>query len=243
MTDIYIVTGPDCINSIWKQSQLLRNEIYRSLIVHNMFGMPDDAGRFYLADNSGVHHNPSPGSKIDPDHRIKYLTHLSMTKFLTGSGLKPFTDRFATNLTEQLNMNKNVTSEWRHMPDLFSFIRDELFKASIRAMCGEYILSLNHKICDDFWEFDKGMPSLAKRFPRWLAPSAYAARDKCLENLKNWHRFIQQHLEDESTPAESTDWNQYYGTEFMKSRQKMWSKMEKMSPEAAASEDLGVIWG
>ena len=243
MTDIYIVTGPECVNSIWKQSQLLRNDIYRRLVVYNMFGMPRDAARFYLGDDSGIHSTSSPHSKGDPSQRVKYLTHLSMTKFLSGSGLKPFAESFAANLAEQFITNGEVTTEWNDLPDLFIFMRDELFKATVRAICGECLLALNPTFCEDFWEFDKGLLSLAKRFPRCMVPSAYAARDKCLSKVEVWHEFIRTHLKDESVNKNPEEIRKIFGTEFIKSRQEMWSKMERMSPRAMASEDLGVIWG
>ena len=243
MTDIYIITGPDLISSIWKQSQLLRNEVYRRLIVYNMFGMPSDAAAFYLNDDSGIHITPSPHSRVDPNHRIKYLTHLSLTKFLTGSGLKPFAEDFAANLTEEFIARNDVTTKWSDLPDLFTFMRDELLKATTRAICGEHLFTLNRTFCQEFWEFDKGIPTLAKRFPRWIAPSAYAARDKCLKSVMVWHKFIQESLQNKSSIENPGEIARITGTEFIKSRQEMWSKMERMSAEGMASEDLGIIWG
>ena len=233
MTDIYIVTGPDHINSIWKQSHLLRSDVYRQLVVYNMFGMPNDAAKFYLSDDSGTSSTPSQGSKIDPTQRVKYLTHRSLTKLLTGSGLKVFAESFATSLVQQFSLNEELTTEWSDLPDLFNFVRNELFKATVRAIYGDGILSTNPSFCEEFWEFDKGIASLAKRFPRWMVPSAYAARDRCLESVEAWHEAIRA-PEGMSLTCES---------EFVKSRLGMWSKMERMSPQAMASEDLGVIWG
>ncbi|MCJ1383803.1 hypothetical protein MMC17_006917 [Xylographa soralifera] len=243
MTDIYIVTGPDYINMIWKQSQHLRSEIYRRLIVYNMFGMPDDAAQFYLSDDSGINMTSSPQSNVEPSQRVKYLTHQSLTKLLTGSGLTLLAENFAVNLAEQFTAIEGVTSEWSDLPDLFTFMRDELFKATVRAICGENLLALNPTFCEDFWVFDKGLASLTKRFPRWVVPSAYAARDKCLAEVRIWHEFIQTNLEDESTNRIPNKISRIFGTEFIKSRQEMWRKMERMSPQAMASEDLGVIWG
>ena len=204
------MTGPECINSVWKQSQLLRNEVYRRLVVYNMFGMPEDAARFYLNDDSGSQHTPFHGSNVAPDHRIKYLTQVSIAKLLTGSGLKPFAERFATNLVQQLDAKHEITSEWTYQPDFFHFFRDELLLATTKAICGEHIFRLNPSWLSDFWEFDKNIPSLAKRFPQRLAPSAYSARDKCLGNFRKWHEYIEK--------KDATDKDLHWGSEFMKSR-------------------------
>ena len=242
-TDIYIVTGPDLIDSVWKQSVLLRNEIYRTLVVYNMFGMPKDAGAFYLADESGSQHHPSSGTNINPNHRIKYLTRTALAKLLTGSGLKPFAERFTSNLTHQLTVNTGVATEWTTFTDFFPFFRDELFKASTRSMCGEELLSQNPNFVDDFWKFDKNIPSLAQRLPRWLAPSAYATRDKCLEQVEKWHDVLAQKIRTETAHADFMESQHPTGIELMISRQKMWSAMEAMDARAKASEDLGLIWG
>ena len=243
MTDIYVVTGPDYINMVWRQSQYLRSEIYRQLVVHNMFGMPDDAAKFYLDDDSGMNITPSPHSNVEPSQRVKYLTHQSLAKLLTGSGPTLLAEKFTTNLAEQFAATGGVTTEWSDLQDLFTFVRDELFKATVRAIFGEGLLALNPTFCEDFWVFDKGLASLTKRFPRWMVPSAYAARDKCLAEVKIWHDSIQTHLKNESTSKTPNEISKIFGTEFVKSRQEMWLKMERMSPQAMASEDLGVIWG
>ena len=243
MSDIYIVTGPEYINMVWKQSHNLRSEIYRRLVVYNMFGMPDDAAQFYLSDDSGINMTPSPHASIEPSQRVKYLTHQTMSKLLTGPGLTILAEKFAANLAEQFVAVKGVTTEWRDLPDLYTFMRDELFRATVRSICGENLLNLNGSFCEDFWVFDKALASLAKRFPRWTVPSAYAARDKCIAEIRIWHEFIRPYLEDENMNRTPNEISKIFGTEFIKSRQEMWSKMDRMSPQAMASEDLGVIWG
>ena len=243
MTDIYVVTGPEYINMIWKQSQNLRSDIYRRLVVHNMFGTPDDAADFIFSDDSGINMTSSLHSNVEPSQRVKYLTHQSITKLLTGSGLSLLAERFAANLVEQFTALEGVTTEWSDLPDLFSFVRNELFKSTVRAICGENLMALNPTFCEDFWVFDKGLGSLAKRFPRWMAPSAYAARDKCQAEVRIWHDFIRTYLVDESTSRTPNETNIVFGSEFVKSRLQMWMKMERMSPQAMASEDLGLLWG
>ena len=205
--------------------------------------MPKGAANFYLSDDSGIQHTPFHNSKVAPDQRIKYLTHLSMAKLLSGSGLKPFAERFATNVVKQLDARNKINTEWTHLPNFFHFFRDELLIATTRAICGEHLLQLNPSWTNDFWDFDNGVPSLAKRFPWWLAPSAYAARDRCLGNLKKWYEFVEREVECNSEAVDVKERDSLWGSEFMKSRHDMWSKIGAMNADAQASEDLGLIWG
>lgn len=107
-----------------------------------MFGMPSDASTLYLNDDSGILSTPYLHSKVNPSHRVKCLTHFSITKFLTGSGLKPFAENFAVNLAEQLEASNEIFTEWNDLPDLYTFMRDENFEATTRAVYRENFFHL-----------------------------------------------------------------------------------------------------
>jgi hypothetical protein len=109
-------------------------------------------------------------------------------------------------------------------------------------MFGQYILTLNPTLCKDFWLFDKYFAYLAKGYPRWMNPSEYRARDKCLAAVKKWHGFVREHCEDSQCEPDS-GYDPKFGAEIMRYRQRMWSKMDAMDVDAAASEDLGFLWG
>lgn len=238
--DMYVISGSESINAVWNYAHA-HNKAYKALAVHNMFRMPKDTLAFWLADNSGIGLSPHPNSNVLPHLRLDYLTFSTITKLLTGPGLKPLVSRFTINLTEQISRNTAITSEWTESADLFPLIQDELLTGMLNALCGPYLLKINPTFVHDFWAFHRRLPALAKGYPRWLFPTPYRLRDKCIESIKRWHTFIRPHFDDDeiSSPGH---WNPYYGADVIRFRHEAWSKMPRMNADAAATEDLGMIW-
>ena len=241
MIDFYMIFGDANIVHLFRQSRNTVNKTYRLLAVSNMFGMPAKAKDFIAADNSGLNVNPHPMSNVKPEHRIDYLTHALLNRFLTGPGLEPLVSRFRDNLLSQFT-RLNVSSEWIEMPDLYGFIKTQMFNASVEAMCGPYILTLNPTFCDDFWKFDEGLSDLAKSYPRWWIPTTYGARDRCLAHVKKWHEFLREHCHGMESGI-SDGYDPKLGADIMRYRQKLYSEMGAIDTDAMASEDLGMLWG
>lgn len=241
MMDMYMVSGDAHIVSLFSQSQIMTNKTYRALAVGNMFGMPKKAQDFLAADDSGLNPKPHPTSNVKPEHRIDYLTHATLARFLSGPGLKPLVSRFRDNILRRF-ADQDVGSEWIEMPDLYSFLKVQLFTASVEAMCGSRILVLSPEFCEDFWKFDEGLSHLAKGYPRWLIPATYQARNKCLAHVKTWHRFLREHSSREESGYDDS-YDPELGAGIMRYRQNMYSKMEAIDADAMASEDLGMLWG
>lgn len=236
---MYVISGPENIKTLFKQPDI-HTKMYRALSFITMCRMPKDALAFWMSDDSGMFVQPHPDSHVPAHLRVDYLTHHVVAKLLTGVGLKPLCDRFTRNLSQRLFANASLGVEWVVLPDLFAFMQTELFPAAVEAMWGTRIFSVNPDFCQDIWKFSRGLPYLAKGYPRWLVPSAYKTRDNCLESVKRWHRATSSSLE---TPARGMEqWNPEYGTEFVKFRHHMWSQMPRMNADAMASEDLGMIW-
>ena len=239
VTDLYLVSGPENIKTLFRQPDL-HTKIYRALSFKTMCKMPKDALAFWMSDDSGMLAQPHPESHVPAHLRVDYMTHDGVAKILTGIGLKPLCDRFTRNLSQRLLANTSVGVEWVEYPDLFAFMQNELLTPAMEALWGTKVFSLEPAFSQDIWHFSRGLPYLAKGYPRWLAPSAYRARDKCLESVKRWHSSISASL---ATPPEGMDrWNPEYGTEFVKYRHRMWSQMPRMNVDAIASEDLGMMW-
>ena len=197
----------------------MHTKFYRSLSFTTMCRMPKDALAFWMSDNSGMHPRPHPDSDVPSHLRVDHMTHHSVIKLLTGPGFKASCKRFTRSLSQRLLAKTSIGSEWTNFPDLFDFLLDELFPTAVEAMWGTTISSVNPDFPEDIRAFSKGIPYLAKGYPRLLAPSAYAARDRCLESVKSWHAAIFPLLE---TPMQSMEnWNPDYGTEFVKYRYQM----------------------
>lgn len=149
--------------------------------------------------------------------------------------------RFTSNLKLELEANKSIGyEEWVEIEDLYSFIRDMIFRASTNALCGPHLLRLTPSFVADFWEFDSYSPKLFKDFPRWMIPKAYEVRDKLHKGMKKWHGFARDgydwKLEDEGL------WEEFFGAKVMRDRQMMFRAVEGMSDDAIAAVDLGMIW-
>ena len=241
VADIYLISGSDNVQAVWKEPNM-HTRAYKSNAIANINKMPKDTLAFWMWDDSGHHAQPHPESNVPPHLRIDYLHFSSVEKFLVGEGLKPFADRFTTGLTHRLlARQRQFGSAWSHVPDLFTVMQDELFPAAAQAMCGTRLFEINKNFTRDFWAFNKAIPLLAKGYPRWLIPSAYRARDTAIETILKWHRAIAPNFITEATGS-MTDWNPEYGAEFVKFRHVAWSKMPRMGPGGAATEDLGIIW-
>ena len=96
--------------------------------------MPKDTLAFWMEDDSGHNALPYPDSNIPPHLRIDHLTRSSISKFLTGDGLKPFARRFTTKLTDRpLNID-SVRAVWSEFPNLFTFMQAKLLPAAVDAI-------------------------------------------------------------------------------------------------------------
>ena len=239
-TDFYVVSGTDHIKALFKESDL-HTRAYKSMATKNILKMPKELLAFWLSDDSGVNLSPHSTSSVPPHLRIDYLHFSSVHRFLSGPSLKPFADRFTTNLLAQLSQRPDFGENWVHLPDLFSLMREEFLTASLRAMFGNYLLESSANFVQEYWDFHTAIYALAKGYPRWMKPKAHHDRDKCVESIKRWHNFIRPYFQD--AELEREEWNPYYGTEYIKFRHMAWSKMDCMGPDAAAAEDLGLVWG
>ena len=238
-TELYLISGTQNLRIVWKKSQHLSSKVQVLIGVGTLFGTSKDALEFYETDNSGVHPIPHSGTKVQPENRIHYLTHKTVTQLLAGKYLLSLAQSFQSILENRIS-NLEVTSGWTDMPDLLSFLQAHMFAAAVEGMCGPYLLALNPDFSEDFWSFDRYMPYILKGYPRILKPTAWRARDNCLKSVKKWHTFVKHHDDDTTQMANAQD--PHYGTALMRARQDYFSKMRPMTADAIASADLGLIW-
>ena len=203
------------------------------------FAMPKHALKMYHADDSGINFRPHPNSTIPQHHRLYFHTHRATHSFLSGSSLSRFASRFETLMIKQVE-EERIGHEWQEMPDLFPFLQKIVATAAIDAMCGPALTSLNPTWIQDFWDFDRSLPSFLKALPRWLAPKAWSARDRVIDGLKRWHAFAKENFTEDCVDKDGHD--PFFGTQLIRNRQDYFSKMDFMTPDALASEDLGLIW-
>ncbi|OOF90565.1 hypothetical protein ASPCADRAFT_10479 [Aspergillus carbonarius ITEM 5010] len=183
------------------------------------FGMPEDDLRLYFDTSDS---NPS-----QEDHRALHT-------MLSGKTLETFIDITATQFIKSIEEKRAQWTDWVELPDLYTFIRDELSRAQMYALCGEEIFNVAPTLMHDFWEFDKQLPDLFKGLPTWMIPKARASRDKMLSHIRAWHTRLQQ----SPPPPPNTTWHSIHGLRLMISRRTIW---HNMSPEGQVVQDLGLI--
>ncbi|KAF2753076.1 cytochrome P450 [Pseudovirgaria hyperparasitica] len=208
--------------------------------MENVFGTPKDAIHIYRNDNSGVAPNPIPGTNVK--HRVFYHQHLSAHRFLTGHNLKRMTERFVDFLSEECYQDRSIGEDWIDMPDLFDFWKTRVLCAAVKALFGTWILKLNPSFQEDFWTYVNATPTLMKGIPRFLAPGAYAARDRVFESIKIWHRYASEHSDYKDNGPESKEWDEYWGSSWLKVRQQFARNTGEMSEDAIAAEDTALLF-
>ena len=186
--------------------------------------------QFFRAENSGITHDPHPRSSTRPENRVFYLMHKATVDCLAGSHLVSSASSFQVALEKQIK-NAPIGNEWLEMPDLFAFLQPYISHSTIEAMCGPNFVSDFPKFVEDFWRFNSNMPKLLQGWPRWLAPKAWQARDRCIATMATWRRMNLQNL------------HHFSGNKMIPTRWDYFSKMQGISDNGIACSDLGILWG
>lgn len=232
------MTGPEFANALWKEPRT-HTRIYKFLAIYNTLGMTKKQLALWIWDDSGIGLTPYPGTNVPPHLRVDHKTWTALSKFLTGPGLKPFFNRFSSNFTDQCSA-MDVKSEWTEYPDLLLLVREEFFKAVLKALCGSYFLTICPTFVQDFWQYHDQIAPLGRGYFRWLYPKAYKLRDMCRESVMEWHKFTRNHLDD--APSGPGHWSPFYGADLMWFREETRSKIPEYNAQAAGADDLGLIW-
>ncbi|KAF2759288.1 cytochrome P450 [Pseudovirgaria hyperparasitica] len=241
-TDMFVVFGPENVNTVWK-SPNLHHRAFRNASLNTMFKISQAQHDFYVSDDSGHSERPTPGSKRPPHLRVDYAGMNPVQKLLTGPASKLLEDRLNANLWEYYTQTSISTSEWTDLDDLWSFVRNACSTSILRAIYGERLLEVIPTFIEDFWTFDKTIHKLSQRTPRWLCPQAYKSRDKCIDAVIKWHADIEPTVR-KATPGEVA-WSPIYGTDAIRARLTAWAQMPVYveDPGTSAADDLAFIWG
>jgi len=226
--EIYLVSGAEHLNVVWRNTKGLTSTNGINIALSNMFATPKPDMKFFEADDSGITHDPHPGSSTRPNDRVFYLMHKATVDCLAGSHITIAAQRFQAALTNRIEENP-VADEWVEMDDLFTFLRPLISYSTVEAMCGANFLRTFPNFVGDFWNFNSKMPRLLQGWPRWIIPKAWQARDRCIATMKRWR---------EMSNEENFD-----GNAMIPRRWSYFSKMEELSDHGVACSDLGILWG
>lgn len=238
---MFFVTGAENINTLWKKSGAVAGPAIQTFCLKFLFGMPDKALQTYASDKSGISTKPYPESNVAPHNRVDYLTHVGLVRFLNGDGLAGFYRRWQAGFIQRLQVLE-IGKEWMDMPDLMSFWEETFGVAVIEAYTGPILRSVNPDFMRDLREYDFYVPDLSRGLPRWMTPKAYATRDKLITTVLQWHA-IARALFHESAIKPDGDADPYWGSYFIRERQKLFGAMDNFDYRAYAASDMGFIWG
>lgn len=236
-----MVAKADHVAAFFKASKDLSPKFGVLLSLENIFGTPSDVIPYYKMDNSGTCPVPNVGSNVKPEYRLNYLQVQAAHKHLNGHGLAQMTGHFMKVLHRQMEQ-RQIGQDWIDMPDLFAFLQHEVFRASVESLTGKYLLSRNPGFVDDFWEFDRSVPTLIKGLPQWLNPRPYEIRQRLLDAVKDWHTTARQYSDSAKVGVDDPEWDPYWGSKLMRAREEYSKPIHFMNEDALAAEDLGLIF-
>lgn len=135
-----------------------------------------------------------------------------------------------------------VGQDWVNMDDFFDLITSLVTPATVKALCGPYLLEHNPNFCKDFWNYINGLGPITKGMPRLLFPRPYAIRDGLVRDLENWHSYAREHYDPSKVDVEN-DIDPFWGCKMMRERQEIFHRMDDFDNSAVAAGDLGAIIG
>ncbi|KAI0109099.1 cytochrome P450 [Nemania sp. FL0031] len=241
----YLLTQPETYGPLLRDTKSCTNKAFAVIIMEHIFGMPKSAMHLYRNDKSGIGTIPHPGSTLSPHLRVWHHHYRTASRYLQGDSLRSLSKQVVEHLSEglaKIDHNDPVDSgEWVDIPDFFMWWTHRYFTATITALCGPHLISLNPGFVEDFWDYLNSWPKLSKLYPRTLAPGNYRPRQRILDSIKRWHAYARQHSDYRHNGPDAPAWDEYWGSVWFKVRQRWGQDTGDMNDDALASEDLFVL--
>lgn len=251
---MYFVPHGEATVSLFRNSRQFTNGVVAERLMRDAFGLPDADARLTVVEQSGVSAQPNPGwEHLTPSHRWMHVQHQHYQIYLAGRSLTALGETFVRRFTQRIAEADCFSNDgtWTDLPDLYDYLRDDMFHAATEAIYGDELVTLTPSFARDFWAFDGNLPLLFRRVPRLLAPAAFATRDKVLNGLERWHVVAwgvggvgdsAAHDEtDYKLGPDDDEWDPVRGAKLSRARFKMYRDFS-ISARAAAAFDLGIMW-
>lgn len=229
------------IKAAFRASKRTTNKSTTLFALRNLFDLPKSTVQFFLDDDSGMGLKPRKESKTTPENRINYLITHNLKKFLSSDYLEDLDQRYMSILLNHLDTFE-VKNEWVEFSDLHAFIQQAAIRPSVEALVGSEFFKLNPDFIEDLLVFQQYIPDFLHLLPRWLIPTAYRVRKRLLQSVKRWHKHAHEHYDCSRLEPEDPDWEPYFGSKLMRAREHYSLNTPQMTPDARATEDLGLIF-
>lgn len=206
--------------------------------------MPAETLAVYRADDSGPCRKPYPGTDVPADRRIDHLSHQEFLRALSGPGLATTFQRFRRALETRVDRlgRSRVEGADASCADFREPFRDVIGAPMVEAIYGPEILRLNPGFVDDVYEFDAVVPWLARGLPSFMVPWAHRARRRLADQLRRWHAHAGRNF-TESSIYEDGDGDPFWGSQFIRNRHAMFSRVGGHDEDARVALDLGLCFG
>lgn len=236
----YLISSASAFMSLTKSWQHLTPKPAIAVAIENVFGTPSEAIHVYKDDDSGIAPTPLQGTNVEPKKRIWYHHSKVAHMYLSGKSLQELGTRFMELLSHNIAEDESIGTKWIERPDLYLFWQDQIFEAALGALFGPHLLRLNPTFTRDFWAYVGCMSTLMMGLPRWITPKSWRARKKVLEGIKTWHRYAVAHS-DPGKEGREKDWDEYWGSTYLKARYRFVSATSAMDEDAHAADDLALM--
>jgi len=160
-------------------------------------------------------------------------------KLLSGASLAAISEHYLAILQQNLAALNLHSERWLEIPDLYAFVQDQITRMTFATVMGSEMLEHYPDIVADFWGFDRNIENFTGGAPRFMIPSAFAARDRWLKNLKEWDRI---ELKKKDAVDDDLEWTKW-GSNFIRTRKATFLNMPAMDEDARASESVAILLG
>lgn len=241
-SDVFtFVPHGDTIQTLFK-SREVNGKVMAIRSMGDSFGFPEKDLSRYDADDSGTLPTPAQGFEDwPPEKRFWFLNHRAMHSLLQGPVLVDMLGHFIEKYARRVEEKEIGYDEWTTVDDLYGMMKNDLFYAAMSALCGDHFFELSPTMAEDFWEFDRCLPTIFKKVPRWLVPKAYASRDKVLANIDRYLDYADEHFDWTNQDLANCNWEPIYGAKLMRVRHQLFRQVGQ-SREADPAAELGLIW-
>ncbi|KAI9876911.1 MAG: hypothetical protein M1830_005312 [Pleopsidium flavum] len=237
---LYFLYKSENVAKIWKYKTTITTPGVTTFVLKTLFGMAPKARNMYTLDTSGILAKPKSDSHVAPHNRIDHLTHTSFHKHLLGDGLSKFYQRFSAALMRRFP-SLNIQNEWTEFPDIMGFWMPPLTASMNEALAGPILECVNPNFTQDLLRYFPYIHNLMKGLPRWCIPEAYRLREKLIGDVKQWHAIARARFRETDIDEDGGD--QWWGSSFIRERQKILGKVDNWDYDSIASSDFGVLWG
>ncbi|KAH6623804.1 cytochrome P450 [Chaetomium tenue] len=241
--NMYYIPPGEAVQAMFRAARELSMKPIIVVAMRDQFGMRPADVAVFERDGSGDTAKPLDGwEHMDPAHRVLYNQHRDLAAMLSGAPLDGMVRRFTENYAARLREPAvEVGEEWVELPDLYAFLRGEMFHAACEGLLGERIFEVCPDFSREFWEFDTHLITYLRRTPRWMAPRAYAARDRVLASLQKWYEHARAKLDYRDPALAGVEYEPIWGSRLMRMRAEMFDNAG-FSLEGCVSMDLGFLW-